>query len=432
MPNEPLSTQNYVQIGDKVLNRTADAAVTTNDVSLSDRIFVFKKNEDGSIKTVVNTTIQYIVDAFSADATAIKNSTKEYCDQIKVDTSQLKADTEELKNTAVTAKTSAESARDSAISAKNSASTSATNASSSETLARKWASNPVDAVVADSKYSAYHYSVKAGASATSASTSANTATTKASEASASASSASTSATNASSSASSASASATTASTKASEASTSANQAKGYRDEAKGFRDEINPASFALKVHTHTKSQITDFPSVFPTNWDNVSGKPSTFLPAGTVIWYSGKSLPSGYLVCNGQSLNKTTYANLFNAIGYTYGGSGNNFNVPNLSDGNGRFIRATTDFSKVGTKEDDAIRNITGYTDIPKANWERYTNDGTPNRNGAFTGGAGDTSGNKASWAGSSFRVYFDASRVVPTANEVRPYFIRLLPLIAY
>ncbi len=236
MPNEPLSTQNYVQIGDKVLNRTADASVTTNDVSLSDRVFVFKKNEDGSIKTVVNTTIQYIVDAFSQDATAIKAS----CNQIKADTSQLKADTEALKNAAVTAKTSAESARDSAISAKNSASSSATNASSSETLARKWASNPVDAVVADSKYSAYHYSVKAGASATSASTSANTATTKASEASASASSASTSATNASSSASSASASATTATTKASEASTSANQAKGYRDEAQAFRDEVNP------------------------------------------------------------------------------------------------------------------------------------------------------------------------------------------------
>ena len=164
MPNEPLSTQNYVQIGDKVLNRTADASITTNDVSLSDRIFVFKKNEDGSIKAVVNTTIQYIVDAFSADATAIKNSTKEYCDGIKADTSQLKADTEALKNAAVTAKTSAESARDSAISAKNSASTSATNASNS---------------------------------ASSASASATTATTKASEASASASSASKSATSAS-------------------------------------------------------------------------------------------------------------------------------------------------------------------------------------------------------------------------------------------
>ena len=238
MPNEPLSTQNYVQIGDKVLNRTADASITTNDVSLSDRIFVFKKNEDGSIKTVVNTTIQYIVDAFSADATAIKNSTKEYCDGIKADTSQLKADTEALKNAAVTAKTSAESARDSAISAKNSASTSATNASNSASSAS------ASATTATTKAS------EASASASSASKSATSASTSASNASSSASSASASATSASNSAS-------TATTKASEASTSANQAKGYRDEAKGYRDEVNPENFAPKKHYHTISDVTD-------------------------------------------------------------------------------------------------------------------------------------------------------------------------------
>ena len=291
MPNEPLSTQNYVQIGDKVLNRTADASITTNDVSLSDRIFVFKKNEDGSIKTVVNTTIQYIVDAFSADATAIKNSTKEYCDGIKADTSQIKADTEALKNAAVTAKTSAESARDSAISAKNSASTSATNASSSEAMAKKWASNPVDAVVGDNKYSAYHYSVKAGASATSASTSANTATTKASEASASATSASTSATNASSSASSASASANTASTKASEASNSANQAKTYRDQAKNYSDSVNPDNLSHVGHKHTASDITNLlDTIYPIGSIYLTISTNPLNPSGSspASWLGGK------------------------------------------------------------------------------------------------------------------------------------------------
>jgi len=34
--------------------------------------------------------------------------------------------------------------------------------------------------------------------------------------------------------------------------------------------------------------------------------------------------------CNGASLSTTTYANLFAVCGYTYGGSGANFNVPNL------------------------------------------------------------------------------------------------------
>lgn len=285
MPNEPLSTQNYVQIGDKVLNRTADASITTNDVSLSDRIFVFKKNEDGSIKTVVNTTIQYIVDAFSADATAIKAS----CNQIKADTSQLKADTEALKNAAVTAKTSAESARDSAISAKNSASTSATNASNSASSAS------ASATTATTKAS------EASASASSASKSATSASTSASNASSSASSASASATSASSSAS-------TATAKASEASTRANQAKGYRDEAKAFRDEINPSLLATKKEVQNavaEVMKTLYPvgSIYlslvkqnPGTW--IAGTRWSLLDSGYALWTTtasdaGAKIPAG-------------------------------------------------------------------------------------------------------------------------------------------
>jgi microcystin-dependent protein len=42
--------------------------------------------------------------------------------------------------------------------------------------------------------------------------------------------------------------------------------------------------------------------------------------------------PAGYLLCQGQSLSTTTFANLFAAIGYNYGGSGASFNVPNLQN----------------------------------------------------------------------------------------------------
>jgi microcystin-dependent protein len=38
----------------------------------------------------------------------------------------------------------------------------------------------------------------------------------------------------------------------------------------------------------------------------------------------------GYLLCNGASYTTTDYPNLFNAIQYTYGGSGSSFNVPNF------------------------------------------------------------------------------------------------------
>ena len=58
------------------------------------------------------------------------------------------------------------------------------------------------------------------------------------------------------------------------------------------------------------------------------------VPTGIVIaWASNTRLPaSGYLLCNGGSYNKNTYSNLFDVIGYNYGGSGDNFFVPDLRD----------------------------------------------------------------------------------------------------
>ena len=53
---------------------------------------------------------------------------------------------------------------------------------------------------------------------------------------------------------------------------------------------------------------------------------------GLIIPWSSTSIPSGFLECNGQSVSTSTYAALFAVIGYTYGGSGANFNVPDLQD----------------------------------------------------------------------------------------------------
>lgn len=52
--------------------------------------------------------------------------------------------------------------------------------------------------------------------------------------------------------------------------------------------------------------------------------------AGMVVPYSSNNLPAGWLLCNGQGCSTTTYANLYNAIGYTYGGSGGTFYVPDM------------------------------------------------------------------------------------------------------
>jgi len=52
---------------------------------------------------------------------------------------------------------------------------------------------------------------------------------------------------------------------------------------------------------------------------------------GQVIMVARTTLPSAnWLFCDGTSYDTAQYAELFSIIGYTYGGSGGNFNVPNL------------------------------------------------------------------------------------------------------
>lgn len=62
------------------------------------------------------------------------------------------------------------------------------------------------------------------------------------------------------------------------------------------------------------------------------------VPIGSIFWLATQTIPSGYLKCDGSSLSRTTYAGLFAVIGTAFGGSGTNFNLPNLS---GRFVRGT-------------------------------------------------------------------------------------------
>ena len=54
------------------------------------------------------------------------------------------------------------------------------------------------------------------------------------------------------------------------------------------------------------------------------------VPIGTIIDFGGLTPPVGYLTCNGIAVSTSTYPDLFAAIGYTWGGSGSSFNLPDL------------------------------------------------------------------------------------------------------
>lgn len=63
-------------------------------------------------------------------------------------------------------------------------------------------------------------------------------------------------------------------------------------------------------------------------------------PIGSIMAYVSASTPDGWLVCDGSPISRTTYANLFIAIGTTFG-AGNNTTTFNLPDYRGAFLRGT-------------------------------------------------------------------------------------------
>lgn len=62
------------------------------------------------------------------------------------------------------------------------------------------------------------------------------------------------------------------------------------------------------------------------------------VPAGTVIAFAGATPPTGWLLCNGSAISRTTYSALFAAIGSAHG-SGDGSTTFHLPDYRGRFLR---------------------------------------------------------------------------------------------
>lgn len=64
-------------------------------------------------------------------------------------------------------------------------------------------------------------------------------------------------------------------------------------------------------------------------------------PTGAVLMYGAASAPTGYHLCDGAAISRTTFATLFGVIGTTFGvGDGSTtFNVPNMA---GRYPRQDT------------------------------------------------------------------------------------------
>ena len=102
----------------------------------------------------------------------------------------------------------------------------------------------------------------------------------------------------------------------------------------GKATQAGTADSAIKANQDRNGQVID----------------ETYSPilVGELKWYAGRTVPNGYLLCDGRAVSRTTYAALFAAIGTIYGSGdgGTTFNLPN---GNGRTLQGTNTVSQVGT-----------------------------------------------------------------------------------
>lgn len=141
------------------------------------------------------------------------------------------------------------------------------------------------------------------------------------------------------------------------------------------------------------------------------------------------NLGNNWMEASGQAMNKTSYPELFNVIGYKYGGSGNTFYLPNFKN-NGWFVRSYTSSNAVGSTQIDAIRNITGsINNLLIKNQSNISPNGTL----SFEGTVVKSNAWTGSLEGSGYSISsidFNASNSVPTAEENRPVNIAMRVLI--
>ncbi|EOB3973995.1 phage tail protein [Escherichia coli] len=133
------------------------------------------------------------------------------------------------------------------------------------------------------------------------------------------------------------------------------------------------------------------------------------LPVGVPVPWPSATPPTGWLKCNGAAFSAEEYPELAKA-----------YPTNKLPDLRGEFIRGWDDGRGIDTNrsllssQGDAIRNIIGA--LVDVRFNSY-----PSDSGVFTTSViGDASSDSIK-GGYAKRVTFDASRVVPTANENRP-----------
>jgi microcystin-dependent protein len=103
----------------------------------------------------------------------------------------------------------------------------------------------------------------------------------------------------------------------------------------GVDDPADANQWGTQLNSNITSQDTIIKSI--SDAANTSQ-----IPSGSVFPYVGSTAPTGFLLCFGQAVNRTTYAALFAIIGTAYG-AGDGSTTFNLPDVRGRVLAGKDD-----------------------------------------------------------------------------------------
>jgi len=95
------------------------------------------------------------------------------------------------------------------------------------------------------------------------------------------------------------------------------------------------------------------------------GVESEDIVTGEVRAYCGSAAPSGWVLCDGSSYATADKPDLFSIIGYTYGGSGANFNVPDFQ---GRMLIGAGSGAGLTARSRGDSSGAEKITDVPEHN----------------------------------------------------------------
>ena len=180
-----------------------------------------------------------------------------------------------------------------------------------------------------------------------------------------------------------------------------------------FTEEADPQDVSASkiAYDNTESGMT------ATNVQNAITELSTApkggpgVPVGSVFWLATQTAPEGYLICDGSAVSRTEYADLFAAIGTTFGtGDGSTtFALPNLQAAFIRGAGSQDGYSATFGQKQEATR-FPELKAVPTSIFDYYSDKSTSINSQSIQ-----------NFGSNNVNVY-----------AVRPYNIALTPIIKY